>query len=248
MSPEIQQMAKEAQLGELHKVYSASNKENKEIGIVLIITGSIFLGIPLLIFFIFSFTDIGEGMTIPMWFAVEIIFSIVPASVLLLGCYLTFYKGVYPCWHVYIWQNGFIYEKGKVRQVFHWEQIDSIKGSISEVHGPVERTIYSYKVRHQDGTEIELTNVFPEIDELAGILLEEAVRQLAPHPVHVIDPERVVAFSNFTLDRQGISKVDKQASKQKGADKEQERVAWEEIRDVTIKAGTPIVRKAETET
>ncbi len=82
---------------------------------------------------------------------------------------------------------------------------------------------------------------------MVSVLLEESVRQLAPQTVNMIDPEKVVVFTDFTLDRQGISKTEKQTSKQKETDNEREKVAWEEIWEVAIKAGMPIVRKAETE-
>jgi uncharacterized membrane protein len=43
---EIQHMAKEAQLGELCKVY---NRDKKDVGIILIVVGSTILGIPSLV-------------------------------------------------------------------------------------------------------------------------------------------------------------------------------------------------------
>lgn len=247
--PEILQMAKEAQLGELHKVYSASNKETKGAGIAFIVIGIFFLSMAVIASGLFTPPSIDTMsrflLTLPL--------SILGVLAFLAGA-ITIYQVIHHYRHVYLWQNGFIYEKGKARQVFRWDQIDSIKGSVRKMEyhpqNPrlaVKQIIYDYKVRHQNGDEIELSNVFPEIDELGGVLLEEPVRQFAPQKVNVVDPEKVAVFTDFTLDRQGISKTEKRTSKRKETDNERERVAWAEIWEVAIKDGTPIVRKAERE-
>ncbi len=232
---EIQHMAKEAQLGELCKVY---NRDKKDVGILLIVMSSTILGIPALVLIPLAvFSNIDLVLMLIIGFP----FLLLGLPMLWAGCNLVFHRGIYPYWHIYLWQNGFVYQKGKVRLAFRWDQIASIKGYVKQVeyhstyrrHSFVEeRTTYSYKVRHQDGNEIELNNIFPEIVELIDIVLEESARQLAPREVNVAHPRSIVAFTHFALDQQGIGN-------------EQEQVSWEEMREIAMKYGVAIVRKVE---
>ena len=244
--PEVQQMAKEVQLGELRKVYGASNHNIKKTGIIFTITGGVFLGILALILILL--TVLGN---IDAHFSPEIMlilmlylglpFLILGLAFLLPGCNMAFRQGIYPYWHIYLWQNGFVYEKGKLRQVFRWNQIASIESNVKQVeyyrsngrHTFVsERTIYFYKVRNRDGGAIEPSNIFPEIAELIDAVLEESAQQLAYCEINVAHPKSIVAFTSFALDRQGIGN-------------DQEKVSWEEIQEIAMKNGAVVVRKVE---
>ncbi|MBA2284075.1 MAG: hypothetical protein H0W02_01185 [Ktedonobacteraceae bacterium] len=234
---EIQRMAKEAQIGELRKVYSASNRPTKEVGNALVLVGGSLLAafvFMVLLLTVFAHIDIASFI-LPFG-----IFFLLPALLTLLpGCYMLLHRGIYPHWHIYLWHDGFVYEKGQDRRIFRWDQIVSIKGEVkhTEYHHTSkhisfteEKITYDYQVRHQDGDEVKLSNIFPEIAELIDILLAESARQLAPQEVTVARPESTIALSNFALDQQGIGN-------------EQEKVSWEEIREIVMKDGVAIVRK-----
>ena len=37
------------------------------------------------------------------------------------SCNQFFHRGIYPYWHIYLWQNGFVYQKGRIRLAFRWD-------------------------------------------------------------------------------------------------------------------------------
>ena len=74
-------------------------------------------------------------------------------------------------WHVSLWEAGFLYEKGPLRQAFRWDQIESVQGQALYVP-QVGSTLFIYKVRCQDGCEVKFTNVFQNCSQLIDPVLE----------------------------------------------------------------------------
>lgn len=124
-----------------------------------------------------------------------------------------------------------MYAKGPQRQVFRWDQIESIQGWTADREG---RTIFTYKVRRRDGSEIKLNNQILNGAQLIGIVLEKFSRQAAAQDLRMV-PSRSRIFSAFKLDCQGISD-------------EQGAISWQEIEELTIDKGTMAVLKRKAAT
>jgi hypothetical protein len=114
LSPESHHLAKKEELGELRKIYPVSRQSTTLFGVgMLCITFSICFGLPFL----------------PLVYstASSLLAMAVPALLLLLiGLYLTLSRRLYARWHISLWQYGFMYEKRQLRQVFRWNQIESV--------------------------------------------------------------------------------------------------------------------------
>ena len=141
---------------------------------------------------------------------------------------MAFSRGIYPRWHIYLWEHGFIYEKGKVRQVSRWEQIESIEGATGFTDSGVG---YTYKVHHRDGHTVKLdSNAFPKIAELIDDLLAEVTRQWASQETRIAHSKDMTIFTSIRLDQQGISNG-------------QESIVWKDMQEITLKNGTMIVQR-----
>jgi len=128
-------------------------------------------------------------------------------------------------WHIYLWQRGFIHEKGRNHQIFRWDQIDTI-------HRNGDPRFSSCKVCRQDGYKISVNYAFSERDELINIISEEFVRQHAPQDLIIAPSSSVRTFTYMKLDRQGIGN-------------EQEAFSWQDMDQFMTKNGMVILRKKE---
>jgi hypothetical protein len=144
---------------------------------------------------------------------------------LLAGCYLCFSRRIYAHWWVSLWQHGFIYEKKQIRQIFRWDQIERVQGDIVHWRNGPSPILYTYKVRRQDGYEVNLGSVFLDIPDLIDHVLEELVRHLAPQKRSVASLGNAWIFTHINLDRHGVSNG-------------QEMFAWQEIQEFVTKNGT----------
>jgi hypothetical protein len=220
LDPEIWSMAQEAKLGELRHVYHASKRETRFMVFsqiclfwaVLWIVGSILVVL------------LSPRPISPAW--------ILPGFVIAgSGCYLVFPQKSLALRNVYLWESGFLHEEGQIRQVFRWDQIESIQGRA--VNNPqIGFIMFSYKVRRSDGYEVTLKNGILNGIELINIVLEEFVRQMKAQEVRLVPP-RNRAFVDFKLDRQGVS--DRQGT-----------LSWQDIQELTIEKGTMVILKRET--
>ena len=213
ISPEIQNLVGMERLGELRKVYTISKQNTTLFGIGFLCT---ILGV---IFTPCLFTLSPHSPAF-----------VVPGLILLMaGGYLVFSQRIYSSmssrWHIYLWQYGFIHEKGQIRQVFRWDQIDNI-------YRNPHPNISSCKICRQDGYKISINYAFLERDELIDIIFEEFARQCAPQELIVAPPKSIRTFPYVKLDRQGIGN-------------EQERLSWQEIQMFMTKKGTVSLIKKE---
>ncbi len=211
LDPEIWSLAREKELGELRRVYSVS-KSNTPVfntGIVLLVFGIIYL----FIYVMYLLSPQSQFLFL----------AILPGLLLSgVGSYLMLPKRIYAHRHIYLYEAGFLYEKGPLRQVFRWDQIAQIKGTIDPGQ-------FTYKVCCQDGSEVKLNSIFIDVASLIDVLLEAFSRQVAEQELNLAPP-RDKKFAQFTLDRQGIS--DKQGT-----------LPWQDIQELTIEKGTMAILK-----
>jgi hypothetical protein len=213
ISPEIQGLAEMEELGELHKVYTISKQGTTLFGVGTLCTVFGVIITP----FLFTPSPPPPEVAVP------------GLILLMVGSYLVFsrrlYSRMYSRWHIYLWQYGFIYEKNQIRQVFRWDQIDTI-------HRNTDPRISSCKVCRQDGYQIRLSYAFSERDELIDIVFEEFARQCAPQELIIAPPRSSRTFPYVKLDRQGIGNA-------------QEILSWQEIQMFMTKNGTVTLLKKE---
>jgi hypothetical protein len=185
--PEIQQLAKREELGELRKIYNVAKANTPPFAIGFICT--MFSGF-LILFFILSIISPvhSSGLTTG--------FGLSGFILLVTGLYLILSRGIYSRWHVYLWQYGFIYEKKQAIQAFHWNQIESVQ------RNPLNLTTI---VRRQDGHKLKIGPVFLDILELVDIVLEKSIHQFTPPEFRMTPSESIRTFGTFKIDRQGIS-------------------------------------------
>jgi len=203
--PEIRDMATMEELGELRKVYTISKQNTNPFGIGVLCT---IFGLSITPF-IFSPSPPPPVIAIPGFL------------LLMIGCYLVFSRRIYARMssrhHIYLWQYGFIYEKGQTRQVFRWDQIDNI-------HASVRSNTSFCKICRQDGYKVGLSYAFSERNELIDTLFEAFARQFAPQDLIIAPPKSIRRFVDVKLDRQGIGNA-------------QEAIPWQEIHEFMPKDG-----------
>jgi hypothetical protein len=213
ISPEIQSLAEMEELGELRTVYPVSRQKT-----TICLTGKLctILSVFPAVFALFFVHD-----TVPD----RLSYAIVACILLIVGLYLTLSRRIYARWQVSLWQNGFIYEKKQLRQVFRWNQIESVQANIAPVRGgPIP-----YTVCRQDGYEVKLA-VFSAIPEFIDVVLEESTRHLAPQELRVAAPKNTRIFTTFKVDRQGVHNG-------------QEMLPWQTIQEFVTKNGTVTLHK-----
>ncbi len=219
LDPKIWSLAKQADLGELRNVYHASKRYTAHhiMGGIILMWGVFFM-IASILAILFSPTHPS-----PAW----ALAGLIP---LVAGCYMILPQKMYAHWHVYLCESGFLYEKAPLYQVFRWDQIESIQGNAGYVpqRGYV---VFTYKVRHLEGYEVKLNNVFLDGAELVTTVMEEFLRQVAARELPIV-PRRNRTFADFKLDRQSIS--DKEGA-----------LTWQEIQEVTIENGRVSILKKE---
>lgn len=214
LSPEIQSLAEEKELGEFRKVYtiSKSNTPHFVIGGLCITFGV---------------------MIAPLIFSPSPIVSIPGFILLLVGGYLAFAKSMYArlraTWHIYLWQQGFIHEKGPLRQVFRWDQIEAI-------HRNATLNVSSCKVYRWDGYQLSISYAFPEREELMDSILEEFARQCISQEHIITLPRNAKTFYLTKLDRQG------------GIGNTREKFSWQDIEMFMTQRGViTLLKKDEKE-
>jgi hypothetical protein len=211
--PEIQDLATMEELGELRKIYTISKQNTVLFGIGMLCTVcGVFITI-----FIFIPSPPPPGIVVT------------GLILLMVGCYLIFSRKLYlrmsAWWHIYLWQSGFIYEKGLTHQVFRWDQIDTIRRN-------ADPKVTSCKICRQDGYRFRLSYAFSERDELIDIVFEEFTRQFAPQELIITPQRKTRTFTYFELGRQGVGN-------------NQEKYSWQEIQEFMTKNGTVTLRKKE---
>lgn len=217
LDPDIRFLAEKEELGELRKVYHASKRytATRVSGWVFTLWGCVYV---FLFITIILFSPLHPS---PFW--------TLPGPILvIIGCSMILPRRIYAHWHVYLWESGFLYEKGTLRQVFRWDQIGHIQGSA--IYVPQRgRTIFTYNVRRMDGYEVKLHAVFPDIAELIDIVLEAFARSVTTQDLRIA-PLRSRTFADFQLDSQGIKN-------------KQEELSWQDLEEITIENGRVTVLK-----
>ncbi len=213
--PEVQSLAEE--LGELRKVYTISKQDSSLFGVgILCIVCSV-------LWMLFAALFAQKSSTYPSsleWFILGLIF-------LIAGCYVTLSRRIYAHWHISLWQYGFLYEKGQMRQVFRWDQIDTIH----RMTNPLNPQISFCDVCRRDGYKVLLRSTLStDFRELIDMVFEEVLLQFAPQELSIAPPEAISTLTDVKIDQQGIGNV-------------QEMLAWQEIQEVMIKNGTVTLRK-----
>jgi xanthosine utilization system XapX-like protein len=211
ISPEIQDLARVKELGELRKVYTITKQNTTLFGIGMLCT---FFGI-IITPFIFTPSPPPPGIAIAGLIS------------LMVGLYLIFSQRIYARmsarWRIYLWQCGFIHEKGRDHEVFRWDQITTIRRN-------TDPRISSCKICRQDGYKLHLSSAFAERNELIDIIFEEFARQFAPQELLITSHRNTKTFIYFDIDRQGIGFA-------------QEKYSWHEIQEFITKDGTVTIRK-----
>jgi hypothetical protein len=210
ISPEIQHMAMKNELGALCKIYTVPEQNTVPFGVgILCIVFSCGI-VP----FIFFANPPPSG------------FSIAGVTFLLVGCLMILLSRMYPRWHVYLWQYGFLSEKGRIRQVVRWDHIESLQSQVNAQH------FIRCKISCQDGYKITVSSAFPEIQEFMDSVFEAFAQQCASQDLIIAPPKTIRAFTDIKLDRKGISNG-------------QETLPWHEIQEFLIKDGKILLRKTE---
>lgn len=233
----IQQIALAARLGELRKVYSAPNTTSKVMGITFGVIGYVILSIFALLNFLAEIfnnsLDISNVSTSLLIVAGIVIMLGMLSLCLSLSFLMALSEKKFR--RIYLCEQGMIYDMRYIPQVFRWDQIESIQREVTHVIREAGQriTIYAYRVRHQDGSEIYLRNPFSkaETSELIEILLEKTAQHFAPLAVRVAPTKSVSALTSFIIDKQGIHT-------------KQEQRAWAEIEEIVSNDGAIIVRQA----
>lgn len=227
LAPEIWSLAREKRLGELRQVYYVSKRDPslRPGGWVLLGCGFGFLIFALFALFVAQLY-LALLFSLPGFLSLALPLVLIDLLFLIPGSYLVLPQRISARWHVSLWEAGFLYAKGSLRQVFRWDQIESIQGRAMHAEG---RPIFTYKVRRRDGCEVNLNHVFLHAAQLIDIVLEECSRQMSMQELNLVPP-RDRTFADFKLNRQGIS--DKQGA-----------LAWHEMQELTIENGTIAVLK-----
>lgn len=194
LDPAIWSLAQKAELGELRAIYHVSKRAT-----LAWLSGWTWLawGVTWLLF--------SCAAIVASWPHVSLFWALPGLLLCAGGSSLLIPSKRYAHWHVYLWDSGFVYEKGPVRQVFRWDQIESIQSRFAYNLTP-DSAIAAYKVRRQDGYEVILKNVFVNNAELIKAVAEAFVREVTAR--ELIVPSRSQIFTLFTLDRQGLKDKD----------------------------------------
>ena len=222
LPPEIHLMANMEKLGELRKVYPVSKRFT-----AIWVIGQVFLAWGLMISpIVLVAILISPG---PPSLLIAFVVATSTLLLLLVGSYMSFSRRIYARWRVSLWQYGFIYEKGQIRQAFRWHQIEYVQATMTQGNNGPAPIVHSCKVCRQDGYEVKLA-AFKDLPELIDVILEESARQLAPQELSIAHPRNTRTFTTLKLDRQGIGN-------------EQETLSWQEIQEFMTKNGTVTLLK-----
>ncbi|HEX7735929.1 MAG TPA: DUF6585 family protein [Ktedonobacteraceae bacterium] len=212
LEPEIQALARQAELGELRQVYHA-RKSDRPIwifGLISLVYGGAGLALSILAYFASSFS-------------ISLLWTGPGVLLFALGLWLLRPEKIYRRWHIYLWEEGLIYEKGSERQAMRWNQIERIQSTPGNPFRPTNST-FNYQIHCKDGSEVTVKSFFRNGQELADALLKNFLSQASAGELRIVTPHNR-SFGACTIDRDGIR------SGQEGM------LGWKEIEEVVIEKG-----------
>ena len=226
LDPAIWSLAQQEELGELHRIHNATQYTTR---LVVLATLCLVFGFSCMISAILLsvIPDVTNSPPLPA----ILLFGI---CLLAIGGCLLIPRRIYANWRIYLCERGFIYQKGPLRQVFRWNQIEHIQGNVATSPQSNE-ILFSYKVRHHNGYEVNLTNKFQDTAQLIDAILDGFSRYAANRELAFVPPRDKVFALNFRLDLQGIR------------DQQGTTLGWQDIQELTIERGTMAVLKGKSD-
>lgn len=212
LEPEIQSLARQAELGELRQVYHA-RKSDRPIwifGILSLVYGGVWLAFSILAYFTSPFP------ISPLWIGSGVL-------LLALGLWLLRPEKIYRRWHIYLWEEGFIYEKGLERQAIRWSQIERVQSKPGGSFRP-SNSAFHYQIYCKDGSEITVKSFFRNSQELADALLKNFLSQASAGELRIVTPH-TKSFGVCTIDCDGIHS-------------KQGTLGWKEMEEIVIEKGS----------
>lgn len=222
LDPAIWSLAQQEELGELRRIHHATQYTTRP---MVWATLCLVLGFSCVISAIFLsiLPSVTNSPPLSAFFLSGICLVVIG------GC-LLIPRRVYAHWHIYLWEQGFIYQKGSLLQAFRWNQIKHIQGNVV-TNAQSNETLFNYTIRHHNGYEVNLTNKFQDTAQLIDAILDGFSHYAATRELAFVPPRDKVFALNFKLDLQGIS------------DKQGTAIGWQDIQELTIEKGTMAVLK-----
>lgn len=224
LDPQVYQSALQAQLGDqpTEAFHVTLTRRGLISGIVCLLAGLGFI--------------VGALISIPQTAEISsaLVLSVIGLGLLAGAVYCLLYGVIYKDWHVYIYERGFIYTRGKAPQVFRWDQVEAIWFQITRHYrnGIYTGTTYMYRVRRNDGQEVVLNNRFTKIAQLGELVNERICQTKLPQVIAALNAGQTVTFGPLSLSQAGLQNA-------KGA-----LLPWQEITGVDVQSGYIAISKA----
>lgn len=108
---------------------------------------------------------------------------------------------------VRLYENGFIYSTKKTIHIIKWEEIESVKESVTQmlINGFPARKLYSYEIKTQNDNKITIGNLFNKIEKIGERLKAETFNRRLPIVLEDFVRGKTIDFEKLKLNQNYIS-------------------------------------------
>lgn len=228
MPPDIYQSAIAYQLGQQPNAeYGVTTGKKRVIaGIFYFICGIVLGGIGLI-----GMSQQTDSSDTP----IMIFLVVLGIAAIIAGIYTLLYGTIYKNWHVYVFEQGFLFKKGnEAPQPFRWDQIEAVWYHVTRHYrnGIYTGTTHNYRVRRKDGYQIVLNDRFTNVEKLGDTISNQVTKILLPQVIAAYNAGQTITFGPLSVNRQGLTNVLGNL------------LPWPEIKDIEIQRGFVAVSRA----
>jgi hypothetical protein len=135
-------------------------------------------------------------------------------------------------WHVYVFNQGFIFLKGGQPDIFRWADVRAIWQQVTQYYryGIRTRTTHKYTIERADGHRVVLNDRIKNVGELGNGLSRQISEFMLPHMIAAYNAGNVITFGPLSVSQQGVSNG-------------REMLPWPSIKEIGANRGYVSVRK-----
>ncbi|MFH1446637.1 MAG: DUF6585 family protein, partial [Chloroflexota bacterium] len=126
-----------------------------------------------------------------------------------------------------VYEDGFIFSKGKKESRWYWSSVDKIKINIAQ-HSILEKGVkrlYKLMISHKDGMQLILNDSLEYLDNFIQILRDKTYPHLLRQAQHAFNAEEYVNFGRLRIHQQQGLLIGRK------------RIPWEHIEHIALKMG-----------
>lgn len=135
-------------------------------------------------------------------------------------------------WHVYVFNQGFVFSKGGQPDILRWAEIRAMWQQVTRhyTNGIYTGTTHKYTVERADGHRVVLNDRIKKVEELGNVLSQQITNTMWPHMLAAYNAGNVISFGPLSVSQQGLSNG-------------RELLPWTSIKEVGVQRGYVSVRK-----